>query len=151
MQLKSKSRLGILGIVGFILLGCSTTKEGLEKRLPGTYKFEAQTLTHGEDILVLNPNHTYVHTYIPRRSREERRQTGRWQIDEGLDLTLYDFVAWELSEWGPRSTEQEYQNPPAHKHGHVHYNQKKQSNIANKPGPGGFLCSNEVKEDQRAD
>ena len=111
MQLKSKSRLGILGIVGFILLGCSTTKEGLEKRLPGTYKFEAQTLAHGEDILVLNADHTYVHTYIPRASRAQRKQTGRWEIDQGLDLTLYDFVAWELSEWGPRSTEQEYQNP----------------------------------------
>jgi len=59
MQLKPILRLTTLVIIVAMLSACSPSKETLEKKLPRTYRFEAETLRHGEDILILNADHTY--------------------------------------------------------------------------------------------
>ncbi len=102
----------VLGIVSGMLCSCTPSKKTLEKQLPGTYRFEADNLRHGNDVLILNPDHTYVHLYTPLQSQVQERQTNSWLLDEYQEVILYGFVPWELAEWGGRRSDAEFRNPP---------------------------------------
>jgi hypothetical protein len=101
----------LIAVIAITLFcGCSPSKETLEKRLPGTYRFRTSRFSHGADLIILKPDHTYVHLYTPLGSHGHQTQTDHWDVDDQHRLVLHGLIAWELDEWGPRPGE-EYKNP----------------------------------------
>lgn len=95
-----------------VVAGCTTRVS--EERLPGIYQFERRSgvFRHGTDLLILHPDHSYLHIYAPLTTEILQTQRGRWSFNEDGTLTAYQFLAWDLDDWGPRKSEEELHNPP---------------------------------------
>jgi hypothetical protein len=76
-------------IFGTLLLGCSDKLN--DNLLVGLYQFK----TNKNDLIILNPNHTYVHKLIAADG-QVFECTGNWEFDSsGNEVTFNDFSFFE--------------------------------------------------------
>ncbi len=83
------------------LSSCFEQKTRPAPTISGVYSLHVSdgSIHHGEDILILNSDSTYVHLYTHGSSGKDLMQSGYWKKDSETTIGFYNFVAWDL--FGP--------------------------------------------------
>lgn len=86
---------GVLAITG-----CNGNPQQDPPQLCGVFSLHRGDpwVSHGVDLIVLNPDHTFEHFYSRGSTGKDLSQSGHWQTSPGK-ITFDPFIGWDL--FGP--------------------------------------------------
>jgi hypothetical protein len=94
-----------------VVASCNNRARSVAAPICGVFSLRAldSSIHHGVDLLVINPDSTYVHFYTGGSSGKNQVQSGSWTIGIGKSLVFKGFIAWDL--FGPMPDGVMYPDP----------------------------------------